>query len=73
LARVYYTVIGDDAARKASAAGLKSAIPHIRQHLGRQLRMRYAPDLIFHYDTSIEYGNRIESLLRDVHTSESDD
>lgn len=73
LARVYYTVIGDDAARKASAAGLKSSIPFIRQHLGRQLRMKYAPDLIFQYDTSIEYGNRIESLLRDIHSSESDD
>ena len=73
LARVYFTVIGDDAARKASAAGLKSSIPFIRQHLGKDLRMRYAPDLIFQYDTSIEYGNRIESLLRDVHTPESDD
>jgi ribosome-binding factor A len=72
LARVYYTVIGDDAARKASAAGLKSSIPFIRQHLGRQLRMKYAPDLIFQYDTSIEYGNRIESLLRAIHTDETD-
>ena len=73
LARVYYTVIGDEEARKASAAGLKSSIPFIRQQLGRQLRMRYAPDLIFQYDSSIEYGNRIESLLRDVRPTEADD
>lgn len=73
LARVYYTVIGDEAARKACAAGLKSSIPFIRQQLGRQLRMKYVPDLIFQYDTSIEYGNRIESLLRDIHATESDD
>lgn len=73
LARVYYTVIGDEATRKASAAGLKSSIPFIRQQLGRQLRMKYVPDLIFQYDTSIEYGNRIESLLRDIHTTETDD
>lgn len=73
LARVYYTVIGDETARKACAAGLKSSIPFIRQQLGRQLRMKYVPDLIFQYDTSIEYGNRIESLLRDIHATESDD
>lgn len=73
LARVYYTVIGDEQARKSSAAGLKSSIPFIRQQLGKQLRMKYVPDLIFQYDSSIEYGNRIENLLRDLHSSESDD
>jgi ribosome-binding factor A len=73
LARVYYTVIGDEAARRNSAAGLKSSIHFIRQQLGKQLRMKYLPDLQFQYDTSIEYGNRIESLLRNIHTEEIDD
>ena len=44
----------------------------IRQHLGRQLQMRYTPDLLFQYDSSIDYGNRIESLLREVKSSEDD-
>ena len=72
LARVYYTVVGDEDARRQTAAGLKSSTPFIRQQLGRQLRMKYLPDLIFEYDTSIEYGNRIESLLRAIHTDETD-
>ena len=72
LARVYFTVVGDEAMRRQTAAGLKSSIPFIRQQLGRQLRMKYLPDLIFEYDTSIEYGNRIESLLRAIHTDETD-
>ena len=71
LARVYYSVIGDEAARRSSAAGLKSSIPFIRSQLGKHLHMKYVPDLLFQYDTSIEYGNRIESLLRDLHTDES--
>ena len=66
LARVYYTVIGDETVRRNCAAGLKSATSFIRQQLGRQLQMRYTPDLLFHYDTSIDYGNRIDSLLRDI-------
>ncbi len=73
LARVFYTVMGDDAARRETAAGLKSSTRFIRQQLGLQLRMKYLPDLIFQYDTSIEYGNRIESLLRDIHQDETDD
>jgi len=72
LARVYYTVIGDEAARRNCAAGLKSATPFIRQQLGRQLQMRYTPDLLFHYDSSIDYGNRIDSLLRDIKRDEDD-
>lgn len=72
LARVYYTVIGDDDVRRNCAAGLKSATPFIRQHLGRQLQMRYTPDLLFQYDSSIDYGIRIESLLREVKSSDDD-
>lgn len=72
LARVFYTVIGDETARRSCAAGLKSATPFIRQQLGRQLQMRYTPDLLFQYDTSIDYGSRIDSLLRDLKHDEDD-
>ena len=72
LARVYYTVIGDDAAKRSSAAGLKSSVPYLRQQLGRQLHMKYLPDLLFQYDSSIDYGNRIESLLREIHHDDGD-
>ena len=72
LARVYYTVIGDDAAKRSSAAGLKSSVPYLRQQLGKQLHMKYLPDLLFQYDSSIDYGNRIESLLREIHHDDSD-
>jgi ribosome-binding factor A len=73
LARVFYSVIGDEKARRDTAAGLKSSVPFIRQHLGRLLRMKYTPDLLFQYDESIEYGNRIESLLREVKQDRADD
>ena len=72
LARVYYTVIGDETARRNCGAGLKSATPFIRQQLGRQLQMRYTPDLLVQYDSSIDYGNRIESLLREIHHDDGD-
>lgn len=73
LARVYFTVMGDEAVRRDTEKGLKSSVPFLRRELGRRLRMRYVPDLLFQFDTSLEYGNRIESLLRDIHPETSDD
>jgi ribosome-binding factor A len=34
--------------------------------------MRYTPDLLFQYDASIDYGIRIDSLLRDIKRDEDD-
>lgn len=73
LARVFFTVLGDEKARKESEAGLKHSVPYLRRELGKALRMRYTPDLLFQYDTSIEYGNRIESLIRELHPPEDHD
>lgn len=67
LARVYFTVIGDEKVRKETEKGLKSSVPFIRRELGRHLRMRYVPDLLFQFDSSLEYGNRIEALIQEIH------
>ncbi|HKL26633.1 MAG TPA: 30S ribosome-binding factor RbfA [Desulfuromonadales bacterium] len=72
-AKVYFSVIGDDKSRRETEAGLKSSVPFIRQHLGSKLRMKYTPDLQFHYDESVEYGNRIEGLLKEIKQEESND
>ena len=73
LARVYFTVMGDEEARKTTQKGLSSSVPFIRRELGRRLRMRYIPDILFQYDSSLEYGSRIESLIREIHTESTDD
>ena len=71
-AKVYYTLIGDDSSRGETAAGLQSSTSYIRQQLGRQLRLRYIPEIVFEYDSSVEYGNRIENLLREVKSTDDD-
>lgn len=71
LARIFFTVMGDEQARRDSAAGLKSSTPFLRRELGKRLRMRYVPDLLFVYDTSIDYGNRIEALIRQIQRDDS--
>jgi ribosome-binding factor A len=68
LARVFFTVIGDDQAKKDSEAGLNSAKGFLRRELGKSLTMRYTPELVFKYDHSGEYGSRIDSLLKEIET-----
>jgi len=66
LAKVYFTVIGSDEEKKAAQEGLNSSRSFIRREMGKQMKMRYTPDIVFRYDTSLEYGNRIDSLLKDI-------
>jgi ribosome-binding factor A len=69
-ATVYYTAMGDERDRRATAAGLRSASAHLRQVLGHQVRMKTLPDLTFEEDETIETADRIERLLQDLHREE---
>ncbi len=74
LARVFFSVMGDEKAQQETEEGLKSSVSFIRRELGKRLRMRYTPDLIFSYDHSLEYGNRIDTLLEEIQeTGKRDD
>ena len=73
LATVYFTVIGTPEERAATEKGLNSARGFIRKELGKNLRMRYVPDILFKYDASVEYGSRIEALLNEISTKDDSD
>jgi ribosome-binding factor A len=63
-ARVYYSVLGED--DEATREALERAAPHIRGVVGRQVRLKYTPELRFELDQAIEQGLRIERLLRSL-------
>ena len=71
-ATIYFSVIGNDAEKKSTGSGLNSAKGFIRRELGKSLRMRYVPEIFFRYDESVEYGQRIDSLIDEIHTTEND-
>lgn len=64
-ATVYFTAL-DDAAAEPALAMLKEMAKGMRMQLARRLRLRTTPELHFRYDNSVEQGERIERLLRDV-------
>ncbi len=72
-ARVFFCVMGrsaDEDAKKNATLGLEKAKGFIRLELGRRLSLRYVPQLQFEYDTSFEYGDKIEKLLKELHKDE---
>ncbi len=66
LARVYVEVHGSAAEKAESMAALRRAAPFLRTMISRELHIRRMPELRFHRDESIEAGQRIEAILREV-------
>ena len=65
-ARIFYTALGDETARKNSARALDRAAPFLRRQIGSRLRLRRVPELTFLYDESIAGQDRIEQLLNEL-------
>ena len=66
-ARVFYTALGDETARRSSMRALERAAPFLRRQIGSRLRLRRVPELTFTYDESIAGQDRIEQILHDLH------
>lgn len=64
-AKVFVTALQPDRASEAMKA-LKELVPEIRFRLGREVRMRHVPELHFHYDDSVDRGERIDALLKSL-------
>ena len=62
-AKVYFTVMGDENAREETRKGLISARNFLRKTIGRELKLRQAPDLRFVYDDSLDRAMRIEDAI----------
>jgi ribosome-binding factor A len=62
-ARVYVSVLGDDAEREATLAGLRAAHGVLQASIARETRIKRTPTLTFHYDETPERGVRISRLL----------
>jgi len=62
-ARVYVSVLGDEAVRADSLAGLRSAHGFLQGRIASELRLKHTPTLDFEYDDTVERGIRLTELL----------
>ncbi len=66
VARVFWSVLGDEDDRKTSFAGLKKARGYMMNNLTRTLGLRQAPELRFVYDDTVAKGLELDSVLDDL-------
>ncbi|WP_455209035.1 30S ribosome-binding factor RbfA [Kaarinaea lacus] len=62
-ARVFFTVLGDDAVREATIKGLARAAGFLRRELAHRLKLRTTPELQFVYDQSIDNAAKMSELI----------
>ena len=70
-ATIYYSILSDKAGDGEKAQrGLEKATGLIRMELGQRIRLFKIPELTFSRDESVQYGNRIDELINQLHREE---
>ena len=69
-ATVFYSVLGTDEQHEQTGVALRHAGAHLRGVLGRQVRLKYLPELTFREDPAIVQGQRVEEIIRTLHRPE---
>lgn len=65
-AKVYFTVL-DNNRKQETLEALKGASGFIRRQLADRVEIRHIPELQFVYDESIQYGQKIEKIIDEIH------
>ncbi|GAB2618545.1 30S ribosome-binding factor RbfA [Novilysobacter erysipheiresistens] len=71
-AKVFVTALQPERSAEAMK-GLKELTKPLRYELGKAMKLRHVPELHFHYDDSVDRGERIEQLLREKPPTSDDD
>ncbi|MBW1972113.1 MAG: 30S ribosome-binding factor RbfA [Deltaproteobacteria bacterium] len=66
IAKIYFTTMGNKQEKTKSLTALKKAGGYLKHQMGEKLELRYMPELFFYIDESLEYGEHIENLLKEV-------
>ena len=65
-AKIYYTSLKEAEELEEIKKSLKKAVGFVQRELGKRVHLRYLPQLSFVYDTSLEYGNRMDRILNKI-------
>lgn len=66
IAHVYYCM-GASSRPEDVKSGFASAAGFLRRELGSRMKLRYTPEIVFHYDESFDYGDKIERILKELY------
>ena len=66
LAKIYVSFLGNKEPVEKLVESINERKKHIRFLLGKQLSLKYVPEIIFYYDDTMEYADKINKLLNEV-------
>lgn len=66
-ATIYVSFLGQEARKEAGMKALERSKGFLRTQLAKRMTIRKVPDLIFKLDTTLERGNKIDKILKDMH------
>ncbi|HEX9653410.1 MAG TPA: 30S ribosome-binding factor RbfA [bacterium] len=67
LAKIYLSILGNQEVREKGMQALERAKTWIRAELGRRIDLKFVPELKFFYDETLDYAEKIETLLKKIH------
>ena len=70
VAQVFYSMIGTDEEKASTQAGLDAAKGYVRREVTKRVKLRISPEVFFTFDKSLDEGDKIERLLKDVRKKE---
>ena len=75
-ARIYFSILGEDKAKKLALKGLNSAKGYIKGLLADRIKLRFMPEIVFAIDESLEHAKHIYDILdqikKEKHNAKSD-
>lgn len=72
IAKVFVSVLGSEEQKQESLKALRKAAGFVRSEVGKRIRLRLTPEIMFQLDTSLDYSTRIQEVLRDIRTEEEE-
>lgn len=63
--KIYISILNSKS-KKNTLDALKKASGYIRSEIAKRVNLKYTPELSFELDESIEYGARIENILKEI-------
>jgi ribosome-binding factor A len=66
LAKIYVSFLGNKEPVEVLIESINDRKKHIRFLLGKQLSLKYVPEIIFYYDDTMDYADKINKLLNEV-------
>ncbi len=71
-AKIYVSIYGDETQRQKTLDALERATGFVRSELGNRMRFKHVPEVVFKFDGSIEHGDNINKILRELDLGKED-